>query len=192
MTLTLDRPQLAKTDLTGKFLLATPDINHNSIFYQSLIYVVKHSDEGALGLIINNKSGLPVNTLLEQYALTDNSKGGLFGKSPLYIGGPVATNNILILHQNKQSTPNKFEATGKISILRQLCDHNNQDNALIIIGHAGWNQGQLEQEIGDNSWLTINADPKTIFTIKPELRYSQAAAELGFDIQSLSGHAGTG
>ena len=183
-------------NLTGKFLLATPSIELESIFHDSLIYIIEHDTGGAAGIIVNKPSGTKVAELLSELELEDCSPGKRLSKSKMFFGGPVLPNNVLIVHEAwKRQGRKKVRTIGfswKIDKLRELCSDESAEKAMIAIGYSGWGAGQLENEVGRNSWLHVDADPEILFDTMPDKRLSRAAAKLGFKLESLSHHAGQG
>ena len=180
--------------LTGKFLLATPTIESDSIFHESLIYIIEHNSSGAAGIIVNKQSKTNVAELLSELQIEDQSPGKRISKSKMFFGGPVLPNHVLIVHeswrQQKDAKTRAIAFSWKIEKLKELCSNKNEEKAIVAIGYSGWGAGQLENEVGRNSWLHVDADPEILFDTRPDKRLARAASKLGFKLESLSHHAG--
>ena len=117
-------------------------------------------------------------------------------KMPVYFGGPVQTERGFVLHDtqgNWQSTlliKDKLALTTSRDILVAMGEGNGPSNMIVSLGYAGWDQGQLEHEITENTWLTVPANEHILFELPPEERLSAAMALLGVDYMSLADNAG--
>ena len=181
--------------LAGHFLIAKPSMT-DPAFAQSVVYLLAHDSEGALGLIINRPNGLTLIDVLEQLqpeysALSDAPNQEIFS------GGPVQTELGFVLHNKgpefKGTTPfAELSLTASQDALLAIAQGIGPVQSLIALGHAGWGAGQIEQELGANAWLSCPADHAIIFETPVEQRRSAAAALLGVDLERLShqvGHA---
>ena len=183
----------AKNSLRGHFLLSMPGITEG-IFANSITYLCEHSADGAMGIVINHPLDLCVEEVLEHLNL---SADGRLRKTPVMAGGPVRMDRGFILHP---PTEQAWEATLEVSrdiclttsrdILTAIADNRGPDNMLIALGYAGWEAGQLEEELTKNNWLTLPADSAIIFDTPFHLRIRTAAAKLGIDINLISAEAG--
>lgn len=184
-------PQYLKNHL----LIAMPHMA-DSNFAQTLIYLVEHGEDGAMGIIINKPSALNLEDVLEQ--LRPDEEPPLSSRSTaIYNGGPVQVERGFVLHP---SGP-QFQATLELgelalstsqNILFSIADGHGPEQHLIALGYAGWEAGQLEVELAENAWLTCEADPSILFDVPSELRLKAAAAQLGINLSLLtsqSGHA---
>lgn len=177
----------------GQFLIAMPSLSC-SVFSKSLIYMLEHNREGAIGLIINH----PVNITTDDLLLQINPEyNGSSHPQHVYTGGPVDAYRGFVLHQpGKQTwqnqttlTPN-FAITLSADILEAMSQGEDVQEYMIVLGYSGWAPDQLEQELADNAWLTVATDPVEIFNLQPEQRLYAAARKLGIDYEQLSGDAG--
>ena len=189
-------PQATGLNLTGKLLIATPMIENDSIFHGSLVYVIEHDSGGAAGIIVNKPAKTKVSSLLSELDLEDRTPGHRFGKAKMFFGGPVLPNNVLIIHETWRQLggikARTIASSWTIEKLREICANECQEKVIVAIGYSGWGAGQLENEIGSNSWLHVDADPEILFDTRPDQRLPQAAAKLGFNLESLSHHVGQG
>lgn len=181
------------SSLTNHFLLAMPGMR-DSNFSDSVIYICEHSPEGAMGLIVNRPMNIPLSQVFEQFDLKYPKH---LGEQELMAGGPVQTDRGFVLHRPAarqwESTLNiasQINLTASKDIIVDIAREMGPKDSLITLGYAGWGRGQLEQEIAENSWLTIPADPEVIFTTPPSQRARMAAASIGIDLSQLSTSAG--
>jgi|TARA_R110002072_G_scaffold99563_12_gene219001 putative transcriptional regulator len=179
--------------LRNHFLLAMPSLSEG-IFSQSLTYICEHGESGAMGIIINQVLDLTVGEIFEHLQIDANRD---FSKEPVLAGGPVHIDHGFVLHRN---CTKKWEASLKVTpeitlttsrdILRAIAEDEGPSEHLIALGYAGWAAGQLEQELAENSWLTIPSNSEVIFSTAAHQRLGAAAALLGIDMNQISAQAG--
>ncbi|RUO19801.1 YqgE/AlgH family protein [Aliidiomarina haloalkalitolerans] len=180
--------------LQNHFLIAMPGLN-DPFFHHTVTYVCEHNEEGAMGLVINQPVGLTVASLLEQIEVEVTTTRSLEDIHVL-TGGPVATDRGFVLHPPQEGWRSSLQLSDEIMITtsRDILESLGSDRApqhfLLTLGYAGWDAGQLEEEIADNSWLTIPADADLLFHTPTAQRWEKAAERLGFDINQLSSEAG--
>ncbi|MGD8112823.1 YqgE/AlgH family protein [Vibrio sp. NTOU-M3] len=186
-------------NLTNHFLVAMPGMK-DPYFKHSVIYVCEHNDEGAMGLMINAPIDITIGKMLEQVDV-DPVHPQLNTHSlekPVLNGGPVSEDRGFILHQPKDRYESSIQMTEQISvttskdILTVLGTEAEPNHYLVALGYSGWEAGQLESELAENSWLTIEADPDVIFNTPIAQRWQKAVQMLGIDVAQLSsdiGHA---
>lgn len=184
---------MQSVNLTNHFLIAMPNMA-DPYFAKSLTYICDHNENGALGIVVNRPIELTLGGLFEQIGLElhDDDKVD----QPVFFGGPVQMDRGFVLHQplgNWQSTlamNELFGLTTSKDILVAVGEGRGPDKMLVTLGYAGWEAGQLESEIAQNAWLTVEASSEIIFGMAPELRYDAAIHMLGIDLGNLSGEAG--
>jgi putative transcriptional regulator len=182
-------------DMTGRMLIAMPGMA-DPRFEQSLIFICAHSDEGAMGLVINKMADdLKLADLLEQLEI-ETSPGAR--RLPIHFGGPVESGRGFVLHDigyassiSTLEVDGAFAMTATLDILEDMAAGAGPDAALIALGYAGWGPGQLEGEIADNGWLICDATPKLVFGTRTEDKWTAALATLGISPLALSAAAGT-
>lgn len=180
-------------NLTNHFLVSTGNVG-GSFFAHSVIYVCRHDEDGAFGIIINKPSDTSVQELLKALKIDSATAS----KGMVFQGGPVKPEQVFILH----SPPDDFDVTIKIDeevgvtlsrdILTAISENRAPSKMIFAFGYAGWEKGQLEEEITSNAWITLPASPDIIFDMPPKTRFAEAGKRLGFDIthfSDLSGHA---
>jgi putative transcriptional regulator len=185
----------SSANFTDHFLIAMPGMVDPN-FANTLTYVCEHSAEGALGIVVNKPIDMKLAALFEQIdvALAD---AGLRA-SPVHFGGPVQVDRGFVLHRplgNWQSTlavSDDIGLTTSKDVLEALARGEGPQDVFVSLGYAGWSAGQLEQEIAQNAWLTVAADPEVLFDTPAEARLPAAMKLLGIDFSRLSddvGHA---
>ncbi|MFN0040673.1 MAG: YqgE/AlgH family protein [Burkholderiales bacterium] len=186
---------MQSVDLTSHFLIAMPNMV-DPHFAKSLTFVCEHNEQGAMGVVVNRPTEMTLTNLFEQINVTldDPKLGGL----PVYFGGPVQVDRGFVLHrpigewQSTLSVKGGLGLTTSKDILQALGNGSGpgRDNVLVSLGYAGWAPGQLEHELGQNAWLTVQAEPSVIFELRPEQRFGAAMSLLGVNPASLSEQAG--
>lgn len=179
--------------LRDHFLLAMPCLDEG-IFAHSITYICEHGESGAMGIVINQPLDLSVGEIFDHLQI-DSSRD--FSEVPVLAGGPVQIDHGFVLHRNcDKSWEASLKVTPEITlttsrdILRAIAQEEGPPDHLIALGYAGWAAGQLEQELAENSWLTLPADSDIIFATPAEARLGAAAAQLGIDMNLISGKAG--
>ncbi|MFC4160591.1 YqgE/AlgH family protein [Chitinimonas lacunae] len=184
---------MSAIDLSRQFLIAMPAMA-DPIFAKSLTYVCDHNEHGAMGIIVNRPLGMDMRTLFQQIDIELHREN--VADLPVYFGGPVQTDRGFVLHQplgNWQSTlavTDQMGLTTSKDVLQAVGRGEGPERLFVTLGYAGWEAGQLEIELAQNAWLTVEADPEVIFALPPEERYEAALALLGIDMAMLSETAG--
>lgn len=179
--------------LRDHFLLAMPRLSEG-IFSQSITYICEHGESGAMGIVINRPLDLSVSEIFEHLQISTRRD---FSDVPVMAGGPVQMDHGFVLHRYCDKT---WEASVKVTseitlttsrdILRAIATDSGPSDHLIALGYAGWTAGQLEQELAENSWLTLPGSSDIIFSTPADQRLEAAAAQLGIDMNLISGQAG--
>jgi putative transcriptional regulator len=182
--------------LQNHFLIAMPSL-HGTFFERSVIYICEHDAKGAMGLVINKPLGIEVNSLLEQMDLpAEQVSTDLAFNANVMMGGPVSQDRGFVLHTSQPYWANSTDLgcglmlTTSRDVLTAIGSNRSPEKFLVALGYAGWSKDQLEQELADNSWLTIPATNALLFDIKHEDRWPQASRALGFDAWQVSAQAG--
>ena len=189
-------------NLTHHFLIAMPGLSDES-FSRSVVYLCEHSERGALGLVINKPSDMTLKSLFDKVDLPLRRED--LSQVPVFQAGPVHTERGFVLHEplkaendtsnesiyaSTMTIPGGLEMTTSRDVLEALSTGAGPRRVLVSLGYAAWGQGQLESEIGENSWLTVEADPSVIFDTPIEQRYDRALSLLGLQSWMLSPDAG--
>lgn len=189
------------TFLKGQLLVAMPLMTDRR-FARSVIYMCAHSEEGAMGLIINHRADhINFPDLLERLGIVpagsdEGISADLLDRN-VHVGGPVETGRGFVLHTadyyaTESTLPIDAEVslTASIDILKAIASGNGPDRSILALGYAGWSAGQLESEIQANGWLHCPADPELIFDPDLESKYTRALAKIGVDPSHLVSDAG--
>jgi putative transcriptional regulator len=184
---------MSGVDLTHHFLIAMPNMA-DPHFSRTLTYICEHNEQGALGLVVNRPIDMNLATLFERVDL--ELKDRRLGALPVYYGGPVQSDRGFVLHQPVGSWSSTLVVRDRIGlttsrdILEALAMRTGPEKLLVTVGYAGWAAGQLEHEIKQNAWLTVEAREQIIFDVPAEERLVAAMGLLGIDFASLSDEAG--
>lgn len=184
---------MSQLNLSHHFLIAMPAMA-DPFFAKSLTYVCEHNEQGALGIVVNRPITLTLKELFAQISLPLHASE--LEDVPVHFGGPVQTDRGFVLHEPKgewQSTlhiNDKVGLTTSKDILQAVGEGQGPQKLLVTLGYAGWSQGQLEEELSQNAWLTVAATEHILFDLPAEERLPAAMALLGVDYASLSEDAG--
>jgi putative transcriptional regulator len=188
--------------LEGQFLVAMPDMADER-FAESVILLVGHGSEGAMGLVVNHElANLRFADVLDELDLGDPDAvirlPDAIRQRAVMRGGPVEKGRGFVLHSADYHSGNTYEVTGGVGltatldILKAMAFGPAPHSAMFILGCCGWSPGQLEGEIGDNGWLTVPFSRELLFETPVEDRYEAALASLRITRASLSPDAGHG
>ena len=184
-------------NLTDHFLIATSNAE-GSFFEEGLIYICTHAEDLTFGLMINQPMiEVSFNDILE--AMPDDMD--VKGKSNhipahIFAGGPVENEQGFVLHSGDYSGEKTVEIapnislTASLDIIKAITDGTGPEHYNFCLGYSGWSPHQLEQEIADNHWMVVPADPHILFHLEPEKRYASANAKLGLSASTFHEEAG--
>jgi putative transcriptional regulator len=196
------RPIAGNAYLNGQLLIAMPAMTDRR-FARSVVYMCLHNEEGAMGLIVNQRAdNVTLAVILRELGLLDNEREEEISATVLerriQIGGPVKTEHGFVLHSPDFSTRGStleidgtIRLTNTVEILRAIATGQGPERSLVALGYAGWAPGQLESEIKANGWLSCPADPDLVFDTNLEFKYDRALAKLGVDASHLVAYAGS-
>ena len=187
--------------LDGQMLIAMPGIG-DPRFERSLIYMCAHSENGAMGIIVNKQSSeLTFGELAERLDLMPGDEIVALPEDTqniaIHFGGPVEPGRGFVLHtpdyfSNETTLPidERVALTATLEILRAIAGGSGPRRKLLALGYAGWGPGQLESEIQHNGWLHCGADEELLFGDSVESKYAAALRKIGVDPAKLSSEAG--
>jgi putative transcriptional regulator len=181
------------SNLTNHFLIAMPRLEDPN-FFHTVTYICEHSEDGAMGIVINRPMELHLADIFEQLEIPVTSD--LIAEQPVYNGGPVQSDRGFVLHDSGSEWASTLRVTPHISvttsldILEAIAAGKGPKHNLIALGYAGWGAGQLENELAQNAWLNGPAESQIIFERASEERWQAAADLIGIDLNLLSGDAG--
>lgn len=164
-----------KSGLQNHFLVAMPALN-DSFFYRSVVYLCEHDQNGAMGLIVNRPTKVMLEELLSHLKINNNSQ--YIKDTPVLFGGPVQKGQGMVIHDQCNTSwksslklsDNMFLTTST-DILEAIGTEQGPKHSLVTLGYAGWRAGQLEQELAENSWLTVPANEDLLFGTPAEERW---------------------
>ena len=195
------RKDAETTYLDGQLLVAMPGMSDKR-FARAVIYLCAHSEDGAMGLIVNHRARqLNFPDLLVQLDVIDEAEAIRLperaGAVPVLKGGPVETGRGFVLHSDDYHADNStldiddgVSLTATLDILRAIAAGQGPHRALLALGYSGWSPGQLEAEVQANGWLTCPADSSILFDTPIESKYDRALRKIGIDPSMLSSDAG--
>ena len=189
------RPHMLSGKLTGKLLIASPDIQ-DPRFSKTVIYICSHTrNNGSIGFIINRLFGeINMTMLLEQLSIEASPQ---LIDTPVQFGGPMEIRRGFVLHSDEYigtSTTkinNHIAVTSTSEILKDIAQGKGPKDSMLILGYSGWTQGQLEQEIKFGGWFTIEPDYNLLFNSPMDTKWEQSLTKLGVHPGRLSSFQGT-
>ena len=182
-------------NLTGRLLIAMPGMG-DPRFAGSVVFLCAHSDEGAMGLIVNKRvDEVTFAEMLEQLEITTDTPPR---DVPVCYGGPVELRRGFVLHSTDYEArgeeglevDGRFAMTATLDILEDIAKGRGPGRALLALGYSGWGPGQLEGEIGQNGWLTAEASPDLVFGAAMDGKWEAALQSMGIHPLTLSSEAG--
>jgi putative transcriptional regulator len=194
-------PKAKTTDLSHHFLVAMPMLNDPN-FKQAVIYVCEHNTEGAMGIIINKPLQINLGNVLRHLNIEVTNLAA--DTHSVFMGGPIGQEHGFIIHNEaeylsesaKLEIQTSHEETPELVIssskdtLQAIAHGKGPAQFIVALGYTGWEAGQLEQEISDNTWLVAPYGENLLFTAPIELRWQLAAASLGINIHQITTHIG--
>jgi putative transcriptional regulator len=189
--------------LEGQLLIAMPTMSDKR-FRRAVIYLCRHSDDGAMGIIVNHRAkDLSFTGLLRQLQLVgddaDETVPAALLDKAVHIGGPVSTERGFVLHSSDYviddatlSVAGGICLTATIDILKAIAAGRGPRQSMLALGYSGWAPGQLESEIQANGWLHCPAEGELVFGRELEQTYDRALSRIGVDptfLVSSAGHA---
>jgi len=184
---------MQSVNLTRHFLIAMPAMS-DPHFAKTLTFICEHNDQGALGVIVNRPIDMTLHALLEQIEIERPLEA--CKAVPVHYGGPVQIDRGFVLHapagawQSTLTVGEEIGLTTSKDILEAVARGAGPRQMLVSLGYAGWAPGQLEHELAQNAWLTVNADTRILFETPAERRYEASLKLLGIDPAMLSDDAG--
>ena len=181
--------------LENQFLIAMPQLS-GSYFENSVTYVWKHSEDGALGIVINKPLSASVTDIFDELNIVCDINKSVVAHKQLLEGGPVEKDKGFIIHDSDSYWDSSIAVVPGITvctsktILEDIANGTGPKNYLIALGCAGWGAGQLEEEINANAWLTVPAKPELIFSNDYSSKLNDATALLGVDLLQISPEIG--
>ncbi|MFZ2971664.1 MAG: YqgE/AlgH family protein [Ferribacterium limneticum] len=180
-------------NLTDNFLIAMPTLE-DPYFSNSLIYICEHNENGALGIIVNRPIDMNLAGLFDKIDIKLEAES--LANLPVYFGGPVQLDRGFVLHrpigkwQSTLAVNSEVGLTSSRDVLNSVGSAGLPAEIIVTLGYSGWDAGQLENELAQNSWLTVPAKAEILFDLPPEERLPAAMQKLGISFTQLSDVAG--
>jgi putative transcriptional regulator len=185
--------------LANQLLIAMPGMVDDR-FSGTVVYLLEHNKEGAMGLVVNRPTDLDLHGLFDKINLKLETDP--LTKQSVYLGGPVQTERGFVLHSNEEDVqysstlvvPGGLAMTTSKDVLEAVSEGSGPDKFLMSLGYAGWSAGQLEDEIARNGWLNVSTSlaniSEVIFDTPFSERYQKVMSIIGIDPSHLSGEVG--
>ncbi|RLV56685.1 YqgE/AlgH family protein [Aeromicrobium phragmitis] len=176
---------MSTVDVRGRLLVAAPAIE-GGLFYRSVVYMLDHDAEGAVGVIVNRPLDSGVDEVLPEWGDAVNAPGCLFN------GGPVSTDAALAVGVIGAASlvPSGWRPTygrvGLVDLTGPVPPHGTLQGLRIFAGYAGWDAGQLEEELDEGSWVVVDAEEGDLLSATPELLWSSVLRRQDDDLRLLS------
>ena len=183
-----------RVDFSGQLLVAMPGMG-DPRFDRAVIFMCAHSEDGAMGLIVNKPSeDLSFEDLIEQLSIKTD---GQVANAPIHFGGPVEHGRGFVLHTSDYNSDNAtlkvdgaFGMTATLDVLEDIARGEGPSASILALGYSGWGPGQLEGEIQQNGWLLCEASSDIVFDVPNAGKWGAALKTLGIDPLTLSATAG--
>lgn len=182
------------SSLKNKLIVAMPHLQ-DPYFTKSVILICDHTEEGAMGLIVNRAFEEPgLRGLVSEIYQEDDQILNIV--PTIYFGGPVMIERGIVLHSNEYtsdgtvSVSNQFSLTSQKDILKEIRSENGPAQFKLMLGHAGWGKGQLEREIKNGDWLLLDSNSEFVFQMEDQQVWEQAARQFDTDFAQVSGPGG--
>jgi putative transcriptional regulator len=162
--------------LVGQLLLASPSLMDPN-FARTVVLIGLHSEDGAMGVVLNRPSSVTVGEAVPQLQET------LGAMQRVYVGGPVQPSSVVFLAEFIDPSPAGLLVLGRIGFpapdaaIEELAEAT--ERRRVFAGHAGWGRGQLDAEVADGDWITHDAQPQDVFTEDPEELWSSVLTRKG-------------
>lgn len=151
----------------GRILISEPLLS-DAYFKRSVILITEHSDQGAVGFVLNKPIEIPLNEILADFPDFE---------AEVYVGGPVAKDTVHFLHTLGNLVPNSVHVIdniywgGDFDVLKELINEGmvKKDQVRFFLGYSGWSPNQLEDEIDENAWLVVDVDPKKLMSADKDI-----------------------
>lgn len=194
----MEAPNAADTtdpgdSLANQLLVALPALGDPQ-FARSVTLVCQHDAEGAMGVMVNRASEYTLGEVLRQMDIECDDEA--LRVQPVLAGGPVHPERGFVLHDGDAVWDSTLPITDELSVttsrdvLEAIARGEGPAHAIVALGCAGWGAGQLEQELVENSWLTVPADAELLFTLPLPMRWQASAGRLGVDLAHMTDYSG--
>ena len=181
------------TPLANQFLVALPALA-DPHFARTVALVCQHDEEGAMGVVVNRASEYTLGEVFRQMGIESGDEA--LCASRVLAGGPVHPERGFVLHDGDGRWDSSLAVTEGLyvttsrDVLEAMARGEGPARAVVALGCAGWGAGQLEHELGEDSWLTVPVDDEVLFTLPLDARWQAAAGRIGVDLLQVTGYSG--
>jgi putative transcriptional regulator len=181
------------TSLANHLLVALPSLADPN-FARSVVLLCQHDADGAMGIVVNRASEYRLGEVLSQVGLQSDDAG--LSEQAVLGGGPVHPERGFVLHDGERDWESSLEIADSLRIttsrdvLEAMAKGDGPERAVVALGCASWGAGQLEFELGENTWITVPADPELLFALPLEARWQAAAGRIGVDLSRIADYSG--
>lgn len=185
--------QMPATFLANHLLVALPSLS-DPHFARSVVLLCQHDADGAMGIVVNHASEYRLGDVLSQIGL--HSDDAALREQVVLGGGPVHPERGFVLHDGERDWDSTMEVADSLRIttsrdvLEAMTRGEGPQRSVVALGCASWGAGQLEYELGENSWLTVPADPELLFAMPLDARWQAAAGRIGVDLARIADYSG--
>lgn len=178
---------------SNQLLIALPAL-HDPNFERSVALICQHDEDGAMGVIVNRASEYTLGEVLNQMHLAPHDQH--MARQMVLSGGPVLPERGFVLHDGDRQWDSTLSIGGGLSlttsrdILEAMSKGKGPARVILALGCAGWSAGQLEHELGEDSWLTAPSDPELLFDLPLEQRWHAAGGRIGVDMSRMTDYSG--
>ncbi|MEP6907860.1 MAG: YqgE/AlgH family protein [Pseudoxanthomonas sp.] len=186
-------PTHTPTSFSNQLLIALPALD-DPHFARGVALICQHDDDGAMGVMVNRASEYTLGEVLAQMNL--EARDPALANQIVLSGGPVHPERGFVLHDGDRQWDSTLTIGGGLAlttsrdILEALAEGDGPEHIVVALGCAGWGAGQLEFELGENSWLTAPADNELLFALPLDQRWQAAGGRLGIDITRVTDYSG--
>lgn len=178
--------------LANQLLIALPALADPN-FARAVALICQHDDDGAMGVLLNRASEYTLGDVLAQMQIETDDEA--LRNQIVLAGGPVHPERGFVLHDGGEwdstlAIADNLNLTTSRDILEAMAKGQGPAQVIVALGCAGWGAGQLEHELGENSWLTAPADAELLFDLPLEARWQAAAGRIGVDMTRMADYAG--
>jgi putative transcriptional regulator len=185
--------QSQPTPLANRLLIALPALS-DPHFARSVTLVCQHDGEGAMGVVVNRPSEFTLGDVFEQMGIA--SDNGTLRQQIVLSGGPVHPERGFVLHDGGDgwdstlAVSDRLYVTTSRDILEAMAAGTGPKHAVVALGCAGWGAGQLEQELTEDTWLSVPVDTGLLFETPIDARWQAAAGSIGVDLTQVADYSG--
>lgn len=179
------------SELAPGFLVAAPSLRDPN-FKRSVVLLIDHRQDGSLGFVINRPARVSFEGVIEELELARPDQAP--PNVPVLVGGPVSPNTGWIVFDPTASTmplettiavTDRIRVSASKDLLRALAQSPQADHHMLVLGYAGWGEGQLDEEIRQGSWIPVDLAEDVVFDTPHEERWEAALRVVGIDPKLL-------